>query len=433
MTPPAEAEKTVPRPNLAAGGTIREGNEAMKGPLDGLKVFDLTRVLAGPHCTQILGDLGAEVIKIERPGVGDDTRGFAPPYLKDDTGADTRESAYYAGANRNKRSLTLNLGDPEGQALARRLIAQCDILVENFKPGTLARYALAYDDLKDAFPGLIFCSVTGFGHSGPYSERPAYDVLIQAMGGVMSQTGEAEGVPMKVGVSIADLMAGMYATVGILAAVRHKQLTGEGQFVDVAMLDAHVAWLANQGMNYLATGQNPKRLGNDHPNIVPYQVMPTADGHMVLSVGNDATFVRFCKVAGCENLLDDPRFRSNVDRVRNRVEVTEILNAITRAKPMAWWIENLEANGVGVGPINTLQQVFDDPQVQARNMVLEMPHPATGQAPARLIAHPVKFSATPPSYRRAPPLLGQHTDEVLGELLSLGGDEIAALRDRKVI
>ena len=405
----------------------------MKGPLDGLKVFDLTRVLAGPHCTQILGDLGAEVIKIERPGAGDDTRNFAPPYLKDDTGADTAESAYYAGANRNKRSVTLNLGDPEGQALARRMLMQCDILVENFKTGTLARYGLAWDDLKDEHPGLIFCSVTGFGQTGPYAERPAYDALIQAMGGVMSLTGDPAGAPMKVGVSIADLMAGMYATVGILAAVRQKMLTGKGQYIDVAMLDTHVAWLANQGMNYLATGTNPQRLGNDHPNIVPYQVMPTADGHIMLSVGNDATFERFCKVAGCEQLLDDPRFRTNVERVRNRQHTTEVLNGITRARPSAWWVENLEKNKIGVGPINTLEQVFSDPHVLARGMVLEMAHPATGKAPAKLIANPIKFSDTPPTYRRPPPLLGQHTDEVLSELLAMTPDEIAKLKDKGVV
>ncbi|MGE4218076.1 MAG: CaiB/BaiF CoA transferase family protein [Alphaproteobacteria bacterium] len=405
----------------------------MKGPLEGLKVFDLTRVLAGPHCTQILGDLGAEVIKIERPGAGDDTRNFAPPYLKDDSGADTAESAYYAGTNRNKRSITLNLSDPEAQALARRMIAKCDILTENFKTGTLKKYGLGYDDLKEEFPHLIYCSVTGFGQTGPYADRPAYDALIQAMGGVMSLTGEPDGVPMKVGVSIADLMAGMYATVGILAAVRQQQLTGRGQYIDVAMLDAHVAWLANQGMNYLATGQNPTRLGNDHPNIVPYQVMPTADGYIMLSVGNDATFERFCTVAGCTELLADARFKTNVERVRNRQHVTEVLNAVTAQKPSAWWIENLEKNKIGCGPIHTLDEVFNDPHVKARGMVLEMPHPATGKAPAKLIANPIKFSETPPTYRRPPPLLGQHTDEVLGEMLGLGREEVAALRARGIV
>ena len=405
----------------------------MKGPLDGLKVFDLTRILAGPSCTQILGDLGAEIIKVERPGVGDDTRNFAPPYLPNDKGEDSAESAYFAGTNRNKRSLTLNLSDPEGQAIARRLAAKCDILAENFKTGTLARYGLGYEDLKGEMPRLIYCSITGFGHTGPYSDRPAYDALIQAMGGVMSLTGEPDGEPMKVGVSIADLMSGMYAAVAVLAAVRHQQLTGEGQHIDISMLDAHVAWLANQGMNYLATGQNPERLGNQHPNIVPYQVMPSADGYFVLSVGNDPTFERFCQVAGCEQLLEDERFKTAVERVRNRELVTETLNDITRSRPSAWWIENLEANKIGCGPINNLEAVFSDPQVKAREMVIEMAHPATGSKPAKLIASPINMSATPVSYRRPPPLLGQHTEEILGEYLGISETDLAALKARGVI
>jgi len=405
----------------------------MKGPLDGLVVFDLTRILAGPHCTQILGDLGAEVIKVERPEVGDDTRNFAPPYLPDRDGKDTRESAYFVGTNRNKRSITLNLGHPEGQAIAKRLIAKSDILAENFKTGTLAKYGLGYEDLRKEFPRLIYCSVTGFGHTGPYADRPAYDALIQAMGGVMSLTGEAAGEPMKVGVSIADLMSGMYAAVGVLAAVRHQEKTGQGQHIDISMLDAHVAWLANQGMNYLATGQNPERLGNQHPNIVPYQVMPSADGYFVLSVGNDPTFQRFCKVAGCERLLEDTRFNTAVERVRNRDFVTETLNEITRSKPSAWWIENLEKHKIGCGPINKLSEVFEDPQVKARGMVIEMDHPVTGGRKAKLIASPVRMSATPVSYRKSPPTLGQHTEEVLGEYLGLSAAEVSKLRDGGVV
>ena len=405
----------------------------MNGPLDGLVVFDLTRILAGPHCTQILGDLGAEVIKIERPGAGDDTRNFAPPYLPRADGEDSSESAYFAGTNRNKRSVTLNLGHPEGQVIARRLIAGSDILAENFKTGTLAKYGLGYDGLKDEFPGLIYCSVTGFGHTGPYASRPAYDALIQAMGGVMSITGEPDGEPMKVGVSIADLMSGMYAGVAILAAVRHRHLTGEGQHVDISMLDAHVAWLANQGMNYLATGENPPRLGNQHPNIVPYQVMPAADGYFVLSVANDPTFERFCEVAECGHLLEDERFATAVVRVRNRDAVTDTLNEVTRTRPVAWWLERLEAAGVGNGSINTLEEVFADPQVKAREMVVEMDHPATGGRPAKLIASPIKLSGTPVSYRQAPPTLGQHTDEVLTERLGLGPAELRDLRDRGII
>ncbi len=405
----------------------------MKGPLDGLKVFDLTRILAGPHCTQILGDLGAEVIKIERPTVGDDTRNFAPPYLPDDSGADSSESAYFAGTNRNKRSITLNLSDPEGQALARRLIADCDVLAENFKTGTLSKYGLGYNELKGDFPRLVYCSITGFGHTGPYADRPGYDALIQAMGGVMSLTGEPDGEPMKIGVSIADMMAGMYAGMSILAAVRHQQLTGEGQHIDISMLDAHVAWLANQGMNYLATGENPPRLGNMHPNIVPYQVMPSADGYFVLSVANDPAFERFCEMADCKELLEDERFRTAVERVRNRDHVTATLNDITRKHPSAWWLAELEKVKIGCGPINDLAQVFDDPQVKAREMVVEMDHPATGKNPAKLIASPIKMSGTPVRYRHAPPMLGQHTEEVLGEMLGMSTAEVAALRDKGVV
>ena len=404
----------------------------MKGPLDGIKVFDLTRVLAGPHCTQILGDLGAEVIKVERPGSGDDTRGFAPPYQSNDKGEQTSESAYYTGANRNKRSITINLSTPEGQALAKKLMADCDILVENFKTGTLERYGLGYDQLKSEFPRLIYCSVTGFGQTGPYAARPGYDGLIQAMGGVMSLTGVPDGEPMKVAVPICDLMAGMYATVGILAAVRHQSETGEGQFIDIGMLDTHIGWLANQGMNYLATGENPDRIGNMHPNILPYQVMPTADGDIVLSVGNDPTFERFCKLAECEELLEDERFQTNAARVSNREFVTKTLNEITSNKSSEWWLTELEKEKIGCGPINNLDQVFADPHVKARDMVVEMDHPAMGNKPIKLIVNPIKLSKTPPTYREAPPLLGQHTDEILGEA-GLSIDEIAKLKENGTV
>ncbi|HTN10984.1 MAG TPA: CaiB/BaiF CoA-transferase family protein, partial [Acetobacteraceae bacterium] len=283
------------------------------GPLKGLRVLDLTRVLAGPTCTQMLGDLGAEVIKIERPGSGDDTRGFAPPVMPG-----TAESAYFIGVNRNKRSVTLDISSPEGQAIIRKLLADCDMLVENFKVGQLAKYGLGYEQVHGEFPGLIYCSITGFGQTGPYAPRPGYDSLIQAMGGVMSLTGEPDGLPQKVGVPVADLFAGLYGCIGLLAALHHRERTGHGQQVDIGMLDTHVAWLANQGMNYLATGENPVRLGNQHPNIVPYQVFPTADGHIVLSVGNDPTFKRFCENFGVAHLLDDPRFATNPARVANR-------------------------------------------------------------------------------------------------------------------
>ena len=394
--------------------------------LAGLRVFDLTRVLAGPTCTQMLGDLGAEVIKIEKPGAGDDTRGFIPPVMPG-----TGESAYFTGVNRNKRSVTLDIATPEGQDLARKLIAQCDILVENFKQGTLARYGLGYEDLRAANPGLIYCSITGFGQTGPYAPRPGYDSLIQAMGGVMSLTGEPGGMPMKVGVPVADLFAGLYGCIGVLAALRHREQTGLGQQIDIGMLDTSVAWLANQGMNYLATGENPTRLGNQHPNIVPYQVFATADGHVVVSVGNDPTFKRFADAFGLSDLLDDPRFATNAARVGNRVLVTDTLAPTFAAHPTAWWVEQLEALKIGCGPIHTLEQVFNDPHVQARGAVVEMAQ--VDGTTVKVIANPVRLSETPPSYRSAPPALGQHTDEVLAERLGMDAAAIEGLRARSVI
>ncbi len=397
----------------------------MAGPLTGLRVLDLTRVLAGPTCTQMLGDLGADVIKIEKPGAGDDTRGFAPPSMPA-----TGESAYFTGVNRNKRSVTLDIAQPEGQAIALRLLQGCDILVENFKVGALAKYGLAYDQLRGQFPGLIYCSITGFGQTGPYAPRPGYDSLIQAMGGVMSLTGEPDGLPQKVGVPVADLFAGLYGCIGILAALRHRDATGAGQQIDIGMLDTHVAWLANQGMNYLATGENPPRLGNQHPNIVPYQVFPTADGFIVLSIGNDPTFRRFCEAFALTHLLEDERFATNAARVRNRQLVTETLTPVLGAHPTGWWIDRLEALKIGCGPINTLAQVFADPQVVARGMVVEMP---AAEGAVRVIANPVRLSETPPEYRIAPPRLGAHTDEVLGDRLGIDTATRDALRGKGVI
>ncbi len=399
---------------------------APSGPLAGLRVFDLTRVLAGPTCTQMLADLGAEVIKIEKPGSGDDTRGFAPPYMPG-----TQESAYFTGVNRNKRSVTLDIAQPEGQAIARRMIAQCDILAENFKVGTLTKYGLGYEQLHAAFPRLIYCSITGFGQTGPYAPRPGYDSLIQAMGGVMSLTGEPDGPPQKVGVPVADLFAGLYGCIGILAALRHRDATGEGQQIDIGMLDAHAAWLANQGMNYLATGEDPPRLGNQHPNIVPYQVFPTADGHIVLSIGNDPTFRRFCESFALTHLLEDPRFATNAARVQNRALVTETLTPVMRGHPTGWWVEKLEAVKIGCGPINKLSEVFADPQVRARETVVEMPGAGGGRV--KVIANPVRLSATPADYRIAPPRLGQHTEAVLSEWLGLDAAALAGLRERGVI
>ncbi|MCH8997518.1 MAG: CoA transferase [Proteobacteria bacterium] len=405
----------------------------MTGPLHGLRVFDLTRILAGPTCTQILGDLGAEVIKVERPGSGDDTRRFGPPFLKDGAGRETAESAYFLSSNRNKRSVTLDLTQPEGQALARRLVGRCDVLVENFKHGGLAKYGLGYAQLEAECPGLVYCSITGFGQTGPYASKPGYDVLIQGMGGFMSLTGAPDGAPQKAGVPIADLMAGMYAAVAINAALRHREATGEGQYIDIGMLDTQVAMLTIQGLNYLATGQAPKRLGNAHPNIVPYQTFATADGDIILAVGNDAQFQRFCAFAGVAELADDEKFSTNEARVRNRDELIERLAPVLAGQASRHWIEGLAARNVSCGPINTLDQVFADPQVVARGMKLEMPHPAVGGAPVPLIASPIRMSATPPSYRHPPPMLGQHTDEVLGELLGLDQAELAGLRERGVI
>jgi crotonobetainyl-CoA:carnitine CoA-transferase CaiB-like acyl-CoA transferase len=397
------------------------------GPLKDIKVFDLTRVLAGPTCVQMLADLGADVIKIEKPGSGDDTRGFAPPFMPG-----TKESAYFVGVNRNKRSVTLDIAKPEGQQIALELVAQSDILVENFKAGALAKYGLGYEQLHEKFPGLIYCSITGFGQTGPYAPRPGYDSLVQAMGGVMSLTGEPEGAPQKVGVPLADLFAGLYGCIGILAALRHRDATGQGQQIDIGMLDAHVACLANQGMNFLATGENPPRLGNQHPNIVPYQVFPTADGFMVLSIANDPTFKRFCDSFGLSQLPDDERFATNAARVQNRKLVIDILTPLIKTKTTAAWVRELEALKIGCGPINALREVFADPQVQARSAVVQMPHPAT-PAGVKVIANPVRLSETPVGYRLPPPTLGQHTEEILRERLGLGEARLSQLREKSVI
>ena len=402
-------------------------------PLAGVRILDLSRVLAGPWCTQTLADLGADVIKIERPmknGVGgDDTRGWGPPFLKDRDGHDTAEAAYYLGTNRNKRSITVDIALPEGQALIRRLAAQCDVFIENFKVGDMARYGLDAESLRSLYPRLVYCSVTGFGQTGPYRERAGYDYAIQGMGGLMSVTGERDdlpgGGPQKVGVAVADLFTGMYATVAILAALRHRDATGEGQVVDMALLDTQVAMLANLGANYLATGVAPGRIGNAHQNIVPYQVFETADGHLILAVGNDSQFAKFCEVAGHPELAKDPRFIKNADRVRHRATLVPLLTDILKSRKKYDWLPALEAAKVPCGAINNLAEVFADPHVQARGMTVPMPHPLTDAL--QLVASPMKLSATPVQYRRAPPLLGEHTDEVLREL-GWNAAELAALR-----
>ena len=402
------------------------------GSLTGVRILDLSRILAGPSCTQLLGDLGAEVIKVERPGSGDDTRKWGPPYLRDAEGNELPESAYYACANRNKRSIALDIASPEGRETVLRLLADCDVLVENFKVGDLARHGLSYAQLCDRFPRLVYCSITGFGQDGPYAARPGYDFLAQGMGGIMSLTGEPDGEPQKVAVGITDLMTGMYATVGILAALRHRDRTGEGQHVDVALLDTQVAWLANAGTAYLASGEAPPRLGNGHPNIVPYEVFPASDGYFILAVGNDEQFRRFCELAGTQHLADDPRFATNRARVENRTALIPQLKEVTARRARAFWIGELEARRIPGGPINTLPEVFADPQVCHRGMRVELPDAGFEGGKVSLIGNPIHLSRTPPVYRRAPPRLGQHTDEVLADLAARETDQSPKEGDKHV-
>jgi crotonobetainyl-CoA:carnitine CoA-transferase CaiB-like acyl-CoA transferase len=409
------------------------------GALDGIRVLDLSRVLAGPWCTQTLADLGADVIKVERPAGGghpggDDTRGWGPPFLKDRDGEDTSEAAYYLGCNRNKRSITVDLAQPEGQALIRQLAMECDVLVENYKVGDMARYRLDEPSLRAVQPRLVYCSITGFGQTGPYRDRAGYDYAIQGLGGLMSVTGERDdrpgGGPQKVGVAVADLFTGLYATVAILAALRHRDATGLGQHIDMALLDSQVAMLANLGANYLVTGVAPRRVGNAHQNIVPYQVFEAADGHLILAVGNDMQFARFCEVAGRPELACDERYMSNADRVRHRDVLVPMLAELMRTRTKQQWLTALDSAKVPCGAINNLAEVFDDPQVQARQMAVPVPHPLTDGL--RLVASPMKLSATPVQVRRPPPLLGQHTDEVLADL-GLDSAECARLRQRGVV
>jgi crotonobetainyl-CoA:carnitine CoA-transferase CaiB-like acyl-CoA transferase len=400
------------------------------GPLAGLRVLDFTRILAGPTATQLLGDLGADVIKVERRGEGDDTRRWGPPYVKI-KGSDT--AAYYLSSNRNKRSLTLDIAQPEAQELARRIAAKSDIFVENFKVGGLAKYGLDYAALKQVRPDIIYCSITGFGQSGPYAPRAGYDYLAQGMGGIMSLTGEPEAAPVKVGIGIADVMCGMYAVSAILAALHHRTKTGEGQYIDLALLDTQVAWLVNEGVNYLTSGQVPKRQGSEHPNIVPYKVMPCSDGYFILAVGNDAQFRRFCEMAGCPALADDPRFATNRGRVENRVELYALLPNFTRLKTAKEWVDGLSALGVPAGPVNDLKQVFEDPQIRQREMQVAVPCEDAPGGALTLIGNPIKFSATPVAYRRPPPAMGEHSLEVLGELLGLDEAEVKALVAKGVV
>lgn len=395
------------------------------GALSHLRVLDLSRVLAGPWAGQLLADLGAEVIKVEKPGEGDDTRRWGPPFLKDKDGRDSQESAYYLSTNRGKRSVAIDITQAQGQDLVRRLAARCDVVLENFKVGGLAKYGLDYASLKAVKPDIVYCSITGFGQDGPYAQRAGYDFLVQGMGGLMSLTGEAGGEPMKVGVALTDIFTGMYATVAILAALAHRDRTGQGQHVDMALLDVQVAVLANQASNYLVGGIIPERLGNSHPNIVPYQAFPTADGHVILAVGNDSQFQRFCAVAGCPALAEDPRFSTNTARVQNREILVPLLKANMASRPSAQWIEMLEAVGVPCGPINNLAQVFDNPQIRHRGMVAHMDHPVSGSVD--LLANPIRLSETPVTYDRPPPPLGADTQDVLSRLLGLDQQTVSAL------
>lgn len=407
----------------------------MPGALSELRVLDLSRVLAGPWASQILADLGADVIKVERPGTGDDTRHWGPPCLKDAAGGDTTEAAYYLSANRGKRSLTVDLTRPEGRDIVRRLAEQSDVLLENHKVGDLARSGLGWDDLRPINPRLVYCSITGFGQTGPYAPRAGYDFAIQAMGGLMSVTGEQDdrpgGGPQKVGVAVADIMSGLYATIGILAALAHRAQSGQGQHIDLALLDVQVATLANVAMNYLVSGHLPQRWGNAHANIAPYQVLPTADQSIVLAIGNDTQFRKFCDVAGAPGLGADARFVTNEARVKHRDALTQELETLLRTRSAAAWLAALEPAGVPCAPINDLQQVFADPQVMHRNVRRDVAHPSGANVP--LVANPIRMSATPPAYDRAPPLLGQHTEEIMRERLGMTDEQIAELRRLGVV
>ncbi len=403
------------------------------GPLQGLRILDLTRILAGPTCTQLLGDLGADVIKIERPGAGDDTRKWGPPYVKDSDGEDTSESAYYLSSNRNKRSVTVDIAKTAGVDLLKRMLRHCDVLVHNFKVGGLEKYKLGYDDLKAEFPSLVYCAITGFGQTGPYAPRAGYDFLAQGLGGIMSLTGEPTGEPVKVGVGIADVMCGMYASNAILAALRHRDKTGEGQMIDVALLDTQIAWLVNEATNYFLSGEIPLRRGNAHPNIVPYQVFPTSDGYFILAVGNDRQFAKFCDFAGKAELASDSRFITNEQRLHNREDLADEIRKLTVTKTSGEWIDSLSALGVPSGAVSNLEQTFKDPHVLHRGMRISMPHALAGSSSVDLLGNPLKLSKTPVTYRKAPPVMGADTNEVLEELLGLDDAGRQALRDDELI
>jgi crotonobetainyl-CoA:carnitine CoA-transferase CaiB-like acyl-CoA transferase len=424
-----------PLDNNIHGDTMASDSPGLHTALGHIRVLDLSRVLAGPWCSQNLADLGADVIKIERPGSGDDTRAWGPPYAPDRNGQPTGEAAYYLSANRGKRSVTLDIASPEGQALLCELVRHCDVVLENFKVGQLKRYGLDYESLKAIKPGIVYCSITGFGQDGPYAHRAGYDFLIQGMGGLMSVTGERDelpgGGPQKAGVALTDLMTGMYATVAVLAALTHRDRTGEGQYIDMSLLDTQVAMLANVGSNYLNSGKRPRRWGNAHANIVPYQTFACTDGHIIVAAGNDGQYQKFVEAGGRPDLALDARFATNPLRVQNRDILVPLLAAMVAGRPRADWIARLEAVGVPCGPINNLADVFDNPQVKARGVEVELPHPAAGTV--KLVRGPIRMSGARTSSELAPPLLGEHTDQVLREVLGRGETEIAALRAKGVV
>jgi len=407
----------------------------MPGPLSHLRVLDLSRVLAGPWAAQNLADLGAEVIKVERPGAGDDTRGWGPPWMKDGAGQDSSESAYFLSVNRNKKSVTLDISKPEGQEIARELAMKSQVLIENYKVGTLKKYHLGYEDLKAANPSLIYCSVTGFGQDGPYAPRPGYDFIFQGMGGLMSITGERDGQPgagpQKVGIAITDVLTGMYASVAILAALNHRERTGQGQYIDAALLDTIVAFNANQISSYFASGKIPIRWGNAHAQVVPYEVFPCADGHIILAVGNDSQFASFCQAAGCAELAQEPRFKTMSQRIVHRGELIPLITEVMRTRSKREWIEALEAANVPCGPINNMKEVFEDPQVQHRGLRVDMPHPLGGKA--SVVRSPLRLSETPVEYRLAPPMLGQHTEEVLKGILGRSDADLQKLKAAGIV
>jgi crotonobetainyl-CoA:carnitine CoA-transferase CaiB-like acyl-CoA transferase len=407
----------------------------MAGPLEGIRVLDLTRVMAGPWSTQILADMGADVIKVERPGIGDDTRHWGPPWFKDENGKETRESAYYLSANRGKRSITVNIGDPAGRDLVRQLAAKVDILVENFKTGDLARKGLGYEHLSKDSPRLIYCSITGFGQTGPMAKLPGYDYLIQAQGGLMSITGAADGAPgagpQRVGMAVSDLTTGMNAVIAMLGALLHRNLTGQGQYIDMALLDVQVSWLANQAQSFLCSGEVPRRTGSYHPNLAPYQPFLTSDGSLIIAVGNDLQFQRLCKALGLEPLLTDARFASNPARVQNREALIEKLQVVIRTRSSSEWMAVLREAQVPCGPVQSIDEVFNDPQIKARDMIVNVEHPVLGEVPT--IANPIKYSLTPLEYKAAPPMLGEHTESVLAEYLGIDAAQMTGLKSRGAI